>query len=472
MTVFLGITAVYLLTAHYAVGQNSDAVGAVWPAYAFWSTGTFRLDGVSQLPAVPGFYESNGHLVAARSMGVLLSALPGQAALGWTGLPPETLGAITAAVMTGAGMATLYCALLRLTTPRVALAGVGVLAFGTATWTIAAGELWTHGPDVLWLSLALFGMSRERYWLTGLAFVPAVWTRPHLVFVALSLGLWAAWHHRRLSVLVQFGVPGLLGVLALFRWNAWYYGRADVSGAYGGHISRAVSGPAGAIPSFWDNVVGTTFSPWCGVLLFSPVVLVAALALPGRIRAANGWTKPAAVGGALYLIGQFRVADFSGGGGQFGNRYLIEPMVLALPLALPAVADWARGARWRRALTVQLAAASVAVYAIGAFLTPFWRGVPGDSVAWYPYVVLRAAGPTGLVVAGSALAALVLVSVHAWRPTAAGDDQLVSEGLTVSTRASRPLTNAGLSSVDRLPASVTASLTTTASGTSSHHSSS
>lgn len=478
LTVFMSVLVAYLLTAHYAVGQNSDSVGAVWPAYAFTHTGTFRLDEVSRLlPDIPGFYVSNGHLVAARSMGVLLTALPAQLLLGWTGLSPVALGAITAAVVTAAGMATLYLALLSLVRRRVALAGVGLLAFGTATWTIAAAELWTHGPDVLWLSLVLLGMSRQQYWLAGTAFVPAVWTRPHLVLVAAPLGIWAAWHHRSPRALVAFGAPGLLAVAALSWWNGWYYGQAGVSGSYAGHVERAIQGGQGVVPSLWTNLLGTTFSPWCGVLLFTPVVAVAVLALPGRTRSAPGWTKAAAVGAVLYVIGQFRVSNFDGGGAQYGNRYLIEPMLLTLPLVLPAVADWARQARWRSAVTCQLAALSVAIYAAGAFLAPFWQGISGNWVAWYPYVVLRTAGPTGAVVTVVAVAVLAVVSVIVWRPGAVvstGDvpTQRASDGLSISKRASRPLTNTGLSSVDKLAASSTASLTATASGTSSRQSSS
>jgi hypothetical protein len=302
---------------------------------------------------------------------------------------------------------------------------VFALAFGTACWTIAGAELWTHGPDVFWLSLAVLGMSRERYWLAGAAFGPAVLTRPHLVLVALPLGLWATWHRRHPMPLIQFGVPGALALLVMFRWNAWYYGQGSVSGAYGGHIERAVAGSGGVIPSFWENILGTTFSPWCGVLLFSPVVLVGLLAVPRHAGAAPGWTKAAAVGAALYLVGQFRVANFDGGGAQYGNRYLIEPMLLVLPLALPAAESWARGIRWRRILTLQLAAWSVAIYATGAFLAPFWQGIPGDWVAWYPYVVLRAAGPTGVIVAACALASIALVGLLSWQRQADVADQIL-----------------------------------------------
>ncbi|MCU1590218.1 MAG: hypothetical protein JWP11_1474 [Frankiales bacterium] len=428
LTVFLGVAAVYLLTAHYAVGQNSDAIGASWPAYAFVHSGSFRLDGVAgQLPQVPGFIEVDGHVVAARTMGVLLSALPLQAALGWTGASPTALGAATAALFTAAGVATLFCAVRPLVSSRTALAGIAVLAFGSACWTVAGAELWTHGPDVLWLALALLGMSRGRYWLAGWAFAPAVMTRPHLVLVAAPLGLWAAWHRRRPWPLVQFGVPGLAAVAATYAWNGWYYGQPSITGSYAGHVERAIGtgGQSSLVPSLWVNLLGTTISPWCGVLLFSPVVLVAALALPRHARSAPGWTKAAAIGAGLYLLGQLRVAHFDGGGALYGNRYLIEPMVLTLPLGLVSARAWVSSVRWRRVLTVALGAVSVAVYAMGALLTPFWLGTSGDWAAWYPYVVLRAAGPTGVVMALVAVLSVGLVTVEAWRrpasPTGGAD---------------------------------------------------
>lgn len=418
LTVFAGVSAVYLLTAHWTVGQNSDAIVAAWPAHAFVTTGSFRLDGVAgELPDAVGFVQANGHLVAARTMGVLLTALPAQVLLNWTGATPEMLGALTAALLTAAAMATTYCALRPWVSARAALAGVAVLAFGTAAWTIAGAELWTQGPDLFWLSLALLAVSRGRYGLAGLAFAPAVITRAHLALMAVPLGLWCAWRVRGLRPLLSFAVPGGAAVAALYAWNAWYYGQGSITGSYGGHIQRALgTGDASAqVPSLWFNFLGTTVSPWCGVLLFTPVVLVAAVSLPGHARTAPGWAKAAAVGALLYLVGQFRVANFDGGGAQYGNRYLIEPMLMMLPLGLTSARSWVGSVRWRRAAVVGLAGGSVAIYAVGALLTPFWQGISGNWVAWYPYVVLKAAGPTGAILATIAVASVAVVTAHAWR---------------------------------------------------------
>lgn len=427
LTMFSFVGALYALTAHYAVGQNSDSIVAAWPAHAFVQTGSFRLDHMaSALPNVPGFMQVDGHIVAARTMGVLLAGLPLQAALNWTGASPVALGALTAATLTAAGMATTYCALRSLVSQRAALAGACLLAFGSACWTVAGAELWTHGPDVFWLSLVLLGMSRGRYGIAGLASAPAVMTRPHLALVVLPLGLWAAWHERRLRPLLQFAVPGAVAIGATVAWNAWYYGHPSITGSYAGHVERALgTGNASSlVPSTWFNFVGAAVSPWCGVLLFSPVVIVAAIALPKHGRRAPGWTHAAAVGALLYVIAQFRVANFDGGGAQYGNRYLIEPMLLTLPLGLVSARSWVGAVRYRQALTVGLAATSVAVYAAGAFLTPFWQGISGDWVAWYPYVVLRAAGPTGVIVALAAVAAICLATLLAWRaaPTPLRDE--------------------------------------------------
>lgn len=421
LTVFTTVAGVYLLTAHWAVGQNSDSQVAAWPAHAFVTTGTFRLDAISgSLPDVPGFVTANGHLVASRTMGVLLSALPAQLLLNWTGASPEALGALTAALMTAAAMATAYCAIRHVVSPRTALAGIGVLAFGTAAWTIAGAELWTHGPDLLWLSLAMLGVSRRSYLLAGLAFAPAVITRPHLALVALPLGIWAAWHERRLLPLVQFAVPGAAAVAALYTWNGWYYGQGSITGAYGGHIERAIGATqSSAVPSLWFNILGTTVSPWCGVLLFTPVVVVAVLGLR-HVRLAPGWTKALAIGALLYLLGQFRVANFDGGGAQYGNRYLIEPMLLTLPLGLVCARTWVGTDRIRRALVACLGATSVAIYAVGALLTPFWQGISGNWVAWYPYVVVRTAGVTGVVVTAAAVLAVTICSRLAWQSAPAG----------------------------------------------------
>lgn len=484
---------VFSVTAHWWTPQNSDAAVAAWPAWNLARNGTLDLTAVAdQLPSLPGFAELDGRLVVLRFMGVVLIAVPLNFMLAWSDLGPEQVGALTASIVSAIAVANMGVVLRALTTPRRALLGAIVLAFGTSMWTVASAELWTHGPAAMWLSSGLLFLSRERLFLAGCALAPAILTRSHLAVAIAVIGLWVGWERRSIRPVLALGGPAGTAVVLLVAWNGWYFGEPSIGGSYNGAISSAVSRWSDGGAGLAVNIAGTFLSGWCGALVYSPVLLPLLRSLPLGWRSAPAYARGAFLGGIAYLLVQLRIDTFTGGGAFFGNRLIVETLVLSMPLAAVGYATWS-DRPWRSAVTTVLAALSIGIHATGALLADFRIGGGfSDWTTWYPTVVVRAAGSAGLVVVAVVLTAVLIGTSHALRriyQTPRGRGSLShsarnplghkgtspyrdTSSLTLLNRASRPLTKPGDSSVESDLANSTASSMTTASGTSSHQSSS
>jgi len=399
LVVLLGALAVYLFTAHWVVSQNSDALVASLPSHQLLTSGTLDLRGSYPAGELPGIVEADGRLVVARTLGVVLAGLPGAALLGWTGASAAACGALSAVLWSAAAVANLHLVLRGLVPPAGALIGAATLALGTGLWTIGAAELWAHGPDAFWLSLALVGLSRQRWWLAGVGMGAAIMTRPHLAVAAALLGLWLALALRRWGPLWGIGLPSATGLGLLVAWNDWYYGVPSIGGMYDyalPHATRAVD-EGGSL--FLENLAGVLVSPLNGLLVYSPVVAVGLWALAAAGLAGRGgrhaldrptkppWVTAAAVAGLTHLLVQMRIShSFTGGSSYFGNRYGIETLVLATPLLTVALVHWARAGSWTRIVALTAAGASCAVYGFGALVPRWWMASSASDTPWTSWI--------------------------------------------------------------------------------------
>jgi hypothetical protein len=440
--VFAVVAAIYLVTSHWWTGQNPDSVAAAWPAWQFVHHGTFDLSGVVGRPDNEWFLHSGDQLVSNRMPGVVLAGVPANVLLLWTRLTPEQIGALAAAVISAAAIANIALLLRQLVQPRLAIAVSAVLAFGTGMWTVASAELWTHGPDAFWLSLGLLLFSRGRYLPAGLALAPLVLTRPHLAVVIAVLGLWEAADKRSLRPCLALGVPASVALATLVLWNRWLFGDSTLGGGgYTYAASNAARSPWAAMDQFGINVAGTLFSGWCGALLFTPALLVLALAMPHGWRVAPPWARAALAGGIAYQVIQFRINSYTGGGAFFGNRLILEFFVLATPLAALGYAQWSAGRPRRIVVMTVLSALSIAIHGTGAVLADYRIGGGfSDWTAWYPVLVVRASGISGVIVvsctlAGVALAGALSLRSQGWASAPAG-----GPGGRSRSRPSRPWT--------------------------------
>lgn len=424
---FASFALVFLLTAHWQVGQVSDGVAAAWPGWNLAHHGSLWLDG-SGAPRNFAIYPSpNGHLTAGRTMGVILAGIPVPLLLGWTGLSATAGGALMAALVTAAALATMLLVLTDLVDRRAAILGALVLGLGTCLWPVAAAELWTHGPDALWLSLALLMASRGRDWWAGGLFAAAFVTRPHLALAAACVGVAVALTRRTVRPLVAYGLLGGIATGAMVLWNRLYYGEFSLFGFYQSYAPGQITGGFDPM-AYLKNLAGFFVSPSNGLLLFSPVAVLALVVIARRWRDAPAWVLGSFVGGVLYLLVQCKLNAFTGGGGFYGYRLILETVVLCTPLAVYAISR--ETSPLLRKAVVASSYASVAVIAFGALLTPYWRGTPpgSDWTLWYPTVVWRAAGiaviPVLLIItAGLGLTALLLRRYPDWPASTAGRER-------------------------------------------------
>jgi hypothetical protein len=363
VTTFILLVICYALTAHWYGLQSIDSIAAAWPSWQLAHHGNVWLEHIKGLPALPWFSTNHGHLISNRTPGVILIGVPLQVLLMPFGaIGPLYLATATAVVVTAAAVANLALLATRLgATPRWAMSAALLAGLGTGLWGNASGELWPHGPDALWLSLAALALSRNHWSRAGAALGTAVLTRPHFILVVAALAATLLVRRRRLRPALQLSLPVGASLLLLVLWNGVVYRAPGITGGYSEHIGR-FEGMTWVDTA--NHIAGSLVSPLRGVLVFSPFVLPLAVLIWRERRALPDWTLGLAVGALAYQCAQWRLTTLGGGTGFYGYRYFLEPLVLLYPAAVVAALRQPDrlGSSFR-----YLAAFSVAVTTVGAF---------------------------------------------------------------------------------------------------------
>jgi hypothetical protein len=167
---------------------------------------------------------------------------------------------------------------------------------------------------------------------------------------------------------------GLASVATNFSWFGHMLGAVPLLEALHPEI-HGVTGSIGATP--WIGALGLLVSPSRGLLVFSPIVLVAAIGLGHRRQSGGGlsWlVAGAAAQGIAYALYSVWWA-----GHTYGPRYMLD----VLPLLTPVAAlgwDRARQSLSGRLIVGLLLAWSVGVAALGAFVYPneAWNTRPAE----------------------------------------------------------------------------------------------
>ena len=425
LRVFLLILPVFVLTAHYAV-VSVDTSSAYVPAWHLVHHGNLWLEDMKHPPYWS--VHAADHLVSNRTPGVILVNIPVYVLLYFLG-PVPLGGALTAAMLTAATVATLYVVARRLASPNVALATAFVAAFGTSLWSVASAEIWTHTVDALCLALAMLFLTRNRYLAAGAVIGVGSLARPHLVIVAAVLGLYLTYHHRSLRPALWVGAGSVPGFTALLLLNRVIYARWTVSG-YGGYVTQNLTGGGGStghtgLPAmaeqYLSNVGGFLFSPLCGVLLYLPVALLLVVALRPAWRGTPAWCRGMLLGGVAYSLVQLKINSYVGGAAFYGYRLATELVICACPMTVSAYVHWATRRQWRIVTVKTLATASVMIQAVGVTCYDLARSAPvkpwaSDFLAAYANKPLIA---TAVVIGGVSAASLWCTGRRAGGPTRA-----------------------------------------------------
>ena len=352
----------FLLTANRGVPYHIDPFSNVLPAWSLATTGSVYLPDHEVL-LEPGHYRNVGWIVPAGDTavskyppGAALLAVPFYAVwpqdaevLTVRGLnrpdvpavdipvPSFWPASIAASLSVALAIGFLALSFRGLVSGSTALVAAYVAGLGTAAWSVAANELWQHGPGMMWIALA-GALGAGHLVASGLAYGMAVITRPLNSLIAAPVGLYVAWQRRSLRPALEVGAGALLGLAALVAFNAAVFGEPSILGGY----EEAVVDQARSLDlvGYLRNMGLAMFSPTRGLLIWSPFLILLLPGLRAAWRVAPGWARGGAIGGVLYLLVQYKANRFSGGDGFVTYRYPLEALTAAAPLLLLSYTQW------------------------------------------------------------------------------------------------------------------------------------
>jgi hypothetical protein len=420
--VFAIVALAYLATANYGPVVFIDAAAAANPAWHIVHHGHLFVDDGSL--RIFAFVEGrDGHLFSNRAPGLIAFAVPFYGIFGGgQDVPSVVPAAVAASTATAAAIATMALVLEHVVPRRLALYSSLLMGFGTSLWSVAAADLFPHGPDVLWLSLAVLALLHRREWLAGGMFALAITTRPQLAVVALIVGMALGVSRRSLRVIVAVGIPSALGLLALMSYNRYIFGSFNLRGGYGVYVNDALTGNLhGTKSDYADNVLATFISGPRGLLALSPALIILLPGLGAGWRASPTWSKACALGGFGYMLIQWQAQNghdgFLGGYLFYSYRYTIEPLVLCGPLLVLAYCQWVALRRSRRLVFNIAAALSIWIHGVGAIVYSINDDLPFHPwLAWSPAATLIATSDVAAVISLALLAPVFVLPFALTRP--------------------------------------------------------
>ena len=288
---------------------------------------------------------------------------------------------------------------------RAVLTSVAVVALGTPAWSVLSRGLWNQSAATLAISLALYSAMRieqaapgtpTRRWTLalGVASGVAYATRPTGAVIVLVFAIWCAARHRQLFPWYVLGgaavaMPWMSVNLATFGTVQPPYYSAD---------------RADFESYFWEALAGNLISPSRGLLVFSPVVIVAFVGV--LLSRRTGGPSPLEYTALAAVTLHWLVVSGSGelwwAGATYGPRFFADMIPFFAYLAVPLIDCLLKGSHRKAGIAVAvLAVASVLVHVPGAWSKPAhcWNLQPNpvdeepsrvwDPADWQPAEPLR-----------------------------------------------------------------------------------
>lgn len=311
-------------------------------------------------------------------------------------LAPALISALSSSLLVALAVALSFLTARHYVSGRRAVLLSAALGLGTGFWSTASQTLWQHETSIFGLALAVWALTS----LVRTRGNSAPGAIPERTLVALSLALGVG---LGLAVGSRLQLAPIVGVmmaatLACVGWRAAFIAGAGVTlllvpvlnvnlrwfGSVLGAapmleaLHETIHATSGSFRVRSDGFLGLLISPSRGLLIYSPVVAMAALGLPRMIE--RGWRSPvlwcvAAAFAQFLLYGSYSVWW---GGHTYGPRYMLDVLPLLVPLAAAGVAHV--NGRASIAAAATLLAWSIAVAALGAFGYPHerWNTEPAD----------------------------------------------------------------------------------------------
>ena len=299
-------------------------------------------------------------------------------------LAVQLIGKVTATIMVALAAIVSYITARRMLPRGKAVLIACGLALGTGWWSLASQTLWQSESAVFGFALAIAAFMRvdERpgpgtaaALIAGLSLAGTA--RPQLApAIAVLLAGVAYRAPRWCGVVVASGVAVAAAALALVNWR--WYGNAFGAIVLINDLNRTVHRTGAIFYPGVDGAVGLLFSPSRGLLVFSPVVLVAAAGVAAAVREGPRRAGLWCLAAAAVQFAVYSTYAVWWGGHTYGPRYMLDILPLLVPLAIAALAR--RHSRIWRVAAVAAFAWSVVVAATGAFVYPNdrWNTDPTD----------------------------------------------------------------------------------------------
>jgi hypothetical protein len=263
-------------------------------------------------------------------------------------------GKLAAASCSAIAASLLFLAISRRHPSSDARFAAVVFALGTSVWSTSQA-LWQHPAALLFLALALLFLLKaedDPTWAgragLPLALVVAARHADVALVAVLAIGVVVRWPRRTLAF-VAWGLGPVL-FLAAYQWAY-----------FGSPLEHGFSGTLGRFSEPWGRGhLGLLVSPAKGLLVFTPVAIVAGLGLLRALRREERWLPLVAVGAVLahwLLMGRWSEWH---GGESFGPRLMTD----ALPLLLLFLPE---GVAATGGVGAALAALGIGVQLVGAF---------------------------------------------------------------------------------------------------------
>jgi hypothetical protein len=369
----VGLVALIAYVGNGRTLGQGDTVPASYIPLSLLREGNFDLQEMPFLYAADSwcatfFEQANGRWISKFPVGAAIVATPVYLLSAIGHVPANSafvsqLEKLSAAIIAVLSVLIVHASARRLTSLRAALVVTLVYAFGTSTFSVSSQALWQHGPSQLSFASALYCLIRAREeprWagLAGLPLSFAVIARPTDALLAAPIGIYTLIYHRR--QLVPFMAGGILPVVFQLWYNDTYYGTPFHS-----QFNPLESGFFGF--PLREGLLGILASPSRGLLVYSPVLIVAFIGLVAVWRrGGHPLLRAVAVGTVMgiLLYGKFFIWW---AGYTYGPRYMADFLpglsLLLIPV-LPAISR-------RLSLTLATAAlllCSVVAHSIGVYV--------------------------------------------------------------------------------------------------------
>lgn len=311
--------------------------------------------------------------VALRAVGVDLNAPRGA----------NLIAVIAASITVAAAVCLVFLTLARFASLQISLAVAIGLGIGTNYWAMHSQTLAQHDLVALGTALTMWcwtrpteGLIRRHLWLGALGLGVAVVARTQVapLVAIMSLGLIARVGLRRAFAPLSLAA-GMLGILLIYQvyWFGHPLGAMPLLESLHPEVHN-VTGSLSREP--WIGAAGLLVSPNRGLLIYSPIVIVALLGLSAARRALPDWGLGWAHLSCLVMYLLYSCYTVWWGGHSYGPRYMLDFIVLLTPAA--AVQLTHMRARTARAIAALALVWSLVVAGTGAFFSDNWNTHPAS----------------------------------------------------------------------------------------------